>query len=58
MDLQEIKNDLLGEDVMAVEVFPKKDDLCNESNTCHLWTWKGIELPNLIDIEGYSKQRK
>ena len=26
MDLQEIKNDLLGEDVVAVEIFPKKAD--------------------------------
>jgi hypothetical protein len=55
MDLQEIKNDLFGEDIPAVEIFPKKDDLCNGSNTSHLWAWKDIEIPNLVNITGYSK---
>lgn len=32
MDLQEIKNNLLGEDVVAVEIYPKKDDLMNGAN--------------------------
>ena len=28
-DIQEIKNDLLGEDVVAIEVFPKQCDFVN-----------------------------
>jgi hypothetical protein len=51
IDLQEIKNDLLGEDVEAVEVFPKKCDLLNGANVYHLWTWDGIVLPNLKYIK-------
>lgn len=57
MHLQEIKDDLLGEDVSAIEIFPKKDDLCNGSNVRHLWTWKSIELPNLRNMKGYSKSK-
>lgn len=57
MKLQEIKDDLLGEDVSAIEIFPKKDDLCNGSNARHLWTLKDIELPNLKNMKGYSKSK-
>ena len=57
MILQEIKDDLLGADVSAIEIFPKKDDLCNGSNTRHLWTWKDIVLPNLTNMKGYSKSK-
>lgn len=51
MDIQEIKNDLLGEDVVAVEVYPKKEDLKNGANVYHLWTWEGISVPNLMRIK-------
>lgn len=57
MDLQEIKDDLLGEDVSAIEIFPKKVDLCNGSNARHLWSWKNIMLPNLKNLKGYSKSK-
>lgn len=35
--LQRIKNDVMGKDVVAVEVFPRAEDLVNEQNTRHLW---------------------
>ena len=50
MILQEIKNDLLGIDVIAVEVFPKDSDFVNNSHTYHLWTWTGITVPNLTEL--------
>ena len=54
MDMQEIKNDLWGHDVVAVEVYPKQEDFQNGSNTYHLWTWDGIVVPNLKDMYEYN----
>jgi hypothetical protein len=53
MDMQEIKNDLWGEDVIAIEVYPKQSDFKNGSNTYHLWTWSGIYVPNLAQLYEY-----
>jgi hypothetical protein len=55
MDLQEIKNDLLGEDVVAVEIYPKKSDFKNDSNTYHIWTWAKLEVPNLAEMYEYAR---
>ncbi|MBK9497284.1 MAG: hypothetical protein IPO08_22750 [Xanthomonadales bacterium] len=35
--LQKIKNEMLGPDVRAVEVFPEVSDVVNEVNWRHLW---------------------
>lgn len=35
--LQQIKNDVLGEDVLAVEIYPPQDDVVNRTNMRHLW---------------------
>ena len=53
--LQEIKNLVLGEDSVAVQVFPIQRDLVDGSNTYHLWTWDGIEaeMPNLKKMPRY-----
>jgi|PlaIllAssembly_1097288.scaffolds.fasta_scaffold44816_6 hypothetical protein len=40
--LQRIKNDLLGVDATAVEVFPPQSDVVNEANIRHLWEVDGI----------------
>ena len=53
MDLQEIKNDLFGEDAIAIEIYPKKSDFKNGSNTYHIWTWEGITVPNLAELYEY-----
>lgn len=50
MDLLEIKNDLWGKDVIAVEVYPKQSNLRNNRNTYHLWTWDGIVTPDLSKL--------
>lgn len=35
--LQRIKDDVLGPDVMAIEVYPPARELVNEANIRHLW---------------------
>ena len=56
MDMQEIKNDLWGEDTVAVEVYPKQHDFKNGSNTYHLWTWNNIMVPNLAELYKYKTE--
>ena len=38
--LQRIKNDILGKDTLAVEVYPPQDKVVNRSNTRHLWVMR------------------
>ena len=55
MDLFQIKNDLLGEDIQAIEVYPKKQNFKDGSHTYHIWTWDGIETPDLTELYEYFK---
>lgn len=36
-ELQRLKDESLGPDSMAVEVFPRADEVINERNRRHLW---------------------
>lgn len=40
-DFQAIKNELVGEEVDAVEVYPKESNLVNTANQYHLWCFHG-----------------
>jgi hypothetical protein len=43
---QRIKNELFGENAVAIEVFPKVSELVDEANMYHLWILpEGFELP-------------
>jgi len=44
-DLQQIKNELLGEEAEAVQVFPAESRLVDTCNTFHLWTTKSYKCP-------------
>lgn len=45
-DKQRIKNELVGRDRVAVEVFPAEEDLVDEANVYHLWVLPaGVKLP-------------
>jgi len=45
-DLQRIKNELVGADRVAVEVFPPDDELVDSANMAHLWVYPpGFILP-------------
>lgn len=44
--LQRIKNELIGSELVAVEVYPKVSELVDQANMYHLWVMpQGVELP-------------
>lgn len=43
--MQEIKNDMLGEDVTCVEIFPAQNDVVDERNYRHFWPMPKHLLP-------------
>jgi hypothetical protein len=49
------KNQILGIESIAVEVYPRASDLVDGSNTYHLWSWDGIEkvIPNMKRMPRY-----
>lgn len=44
-DLQRIKNELVGPEYEAVELYPAESRLVDESNRYHLWVFKKGTLP-------------
>lgn len=42
---QRIKNEIFGEDAVAIEVFPKETELVDEVNMYHVWVLHEFELP-------------
>lgn len=56
MDIQEIKNQLLGENKIAIQVYPRSDQLVNNGNTCHIWSWDDMEVPNLKELYNYAEE--
>ena len=38
-EMQDLRDEWLGADTTAVEVFPRADELVNERNRRHLWEW-------------------
>lgn len=57
-ELFEIKNAILGKDTIAIQVFPKVNDHIDNSHTYHLFTWEGIEVPNLKELYNYEKPKE
>jgi len=53
MDLQTIKNTLIGVNKTAIQIFPRVEDMVDFGNTYHLWSWDGMEAPNLKDLYNY-----
>lgn len=47
-DLQQIKNEIAGEEAVAIEIYPADQDLVYEENIRHLWVVPpDFPLPNL-----------
>lgn len=42
---QRIKNEIFGEDSVAIEVFPKESELVDCANMYHLWILHDFEIP-------------
>ena len=62
-DFQAIKNDLCGEHLQGVEIYPQEDVLHDTANVFHLWVFpEGIRLPlgwGVRDVEdGREDQRE
>jgi len=47
--LQAIKNEMIGYEEIAVEVYPSQIDVVNDANIRHLWTVPVDYVPNLMD---------
>ncbi len=52
---QQIKNEFIGKESEAVQVFPKISNYIDNSNTYHLFSWPEMELPNLKEMYHYTK---
>lgn len=44
-DMQRIKNELIGPEEEAVELYPAESRLCDTSNQFHIWCFKGVVWP-------------
>jgi hypothetical protein len=44
-DLQRIKNELVGPDAEAVELYPAEERLVDTANQYHLWCFPGFRFP-------------
>lgn len=45
--LMQIKNEMLGPETLAVEVYPPQHEVVNEGNIRHLWTVDPDLIPSL-----------
>jgi hypothetical protein len=41
IEKQEIKDELFGEERIAIEIYPKHNEIINDSNVYHLWIYEG-----------------
>jgi hypothetical protein len=42
--LQQIKNEILGEELLAIEIYPPESELIDTSNQYHLWHFPGLRF--------------
>lgn len=55
-DMQRIKDELVGSDRLAIEVFPPQQKLVDQANCYHLWVLpQGFEFPFGLHFDGWSK---
>jgi len=51
--LELIKNYMWAANTVAIEVYPRKDDEVDNTNTYHLWNAKNMKVPNLKEMYEY-----
>jgi hypothetical protein len=56
--LQSIKNKVWGKNCQAIQVYPSNSDLIDYGNTTHLWTYDGIDTPNLKELYSYPNSKE
>jgi hypothetical protein len=54
-DLQRIKDEILGPDARAVEIYPPRGQLLDDVNMYHLWAWPS-DLPCPFDLTIYPEK--
>ena len=42
--VRKIKNEIFGDEYIALEVFPRESELVDEANMYHLWVFKNTKL--------------
>lgn len=52
-ELQRMKNELVGEDAVAIEIFPAESEVVDQANCRHLW----VLAPGVIDFGLSTKKR-
>jgi hypothetical protein len=52
-DMQDIKNEFIGKERAAIQVYPKESDYINNTNSYHLFSWDNMEIPNLATMYTY-----
>ncbi len=52
-DLQDIKNEIVGKDAVAIEIYPREDHVTDTGNLYHLWVLReGYEIPVILTPPG------
>jgi hypothetical protein len=54
---QNLKNHFFGDEVEGIQVFPKKSNYVDNTNTYHIFTWIGIETPDLKKMYEYINEQ-
>lgn len=53
-ELMAVKNEFLGEEVEAIEIYPPQNEVVNDANIRHLWVVPNLFLPSLY-FRNYGK---
>lgn len=58
-ELQRIKNEIIGDECEAVQVFPKESELVDQADLYHLWLWPGAQAcPFSFVRNGWAKPNR
>jgi hypothetical protein len=52
-DMQDIKNEFIGRESAAIQIFPKESDYINNTNSYHIFSWDNMDIPNLARMYQY-----
>lgn len=52
-ELQRTKNQILGEEILAIQIYPKTSKLVDQANMYHLWAFHDPEFELGVDENGF-----
>ena len=56
-DMQDIKNEFIGKERAAIQVYPRESDYINNTNSYHLFSWDNMDIPNLATMYKYKSEK-